>query len=113
MSKHLLDPPVDSLVSMRRQLATVLMAAYALRELPTGDLVEAGVFRGGTTVLMARVLRNLSSSRQLWACDSFRGLPATQAEDWNRGGCGNLTTIPRRRSCGVGGAGPYSSPRAP
>jgi len=111
MSKHLLDPPVDSLVSMRRQLATVLMAAYALRELPTGDLVEAGVFRGGTAVLMARVLRNLSSSRRLWACDSFRGLPAAQAEDWRRGGCGNLT-IPRRRSCGVGGAGQYSSPRA-
>ena len=45
-----------------------------------GDLVETGVFRGGTTVLMARVLRNLSSSRRLWACDSFQGLPRAQAE---------------------------------
>lgn len=110
MLRHLLDPPVDSLVSMRRQLATVLMAAHALRELPAGDLVEAGVYRGGTAVLMARVLRNLSSSRRLWACDSFQGLPPAQAEDRRRGGCGNAT-VPRRRSCGVGGAGQYRSPR--
>lgn len=110
MLKHLLDPPVDSLVSMRRQLATVLMAAHALRELPVGDLVETGVYHGGTTVLMARVLRNLSSSRLLWACDSFQGLPPAQAEDLTRGGCGNAT-VPRRRSCGVGAAGQYKAPR--
>lgn len=110
--QQLLDPPVDSLVSARRQLATVRMAAYAVNTLPAGDLVETGVFRGGTTVLMARVLRNLSSSRRLWACDSFKGLPPAQAEDWRRGGCreDNLT-VPRRRSCGVGGAGQYRSPR--
>ena len=108
---HLLLPPVDSLVSVRRQLATVRMAAYAVKNLPVGDLVETGVFRGGTAVLMARVLRNLSSSRRLWACDSFQGLPPAQAEDWRRGGCGNLT-VPRRRSCGVGSAGQYRSPRA-
>ena len=108
--QHLLEPPVDSLVSARRQLATVRMAAYAVNTLPAGDLVETGVFRGGTTVLMARVLRNRSSSRRLWACDSFQGLPPAQAEDWRRGGCGNLT-VPRRRSCGVGGAGQYRSPR--
>lgn len=109
--QQLLHPPVDSLVSERRQLATVRMAACAVNSLPVGDLVETGVFRGGTTVLMARVLHNLSSSRRLWACDSFRGLPPAQAEDWRRGGCGTLT-VPRRRSCGVGGAGQYSSSRA-
>ena len=51
--RHLLEPSVDSLVSARRQLATVRMAAYAVNTLPAGDLVETGVFRGGTTVLMA------------------------------------------------------------
>ena len=108
--QQLLHPPVDSLVSARRQLATVRMAAYAVNTLPEGDLVETGVFHGGTTVLMARVLHNLSSSRRLWACDSFQGLPRAQAEDWRRGGCGNAT-VPRRHSCGVGGAGQYRSPR--
>ena len=108
--QHFLEPPVDSLVSARRQLATVRMAAYAVNALPAGDLVETGVFRGGTTVLMARVMHNLSLSRRLWACDSFQGLPPAQAEDWRRGGCGNLT-VPRRRSCGAGSAGQYRSPR--
>jgi hypothetical protein len=108
---HLLEPPVHSIVSTRRQLATVRMAAHAVKALPTGDLVETGVFRGGTTVLMARVLRSLSSDRRLWACDSFQGLPRAQAEDLRRGGCGNAT-IPRRRSCAIGGGGQYSASRA-
>ena len=109
--EQLLKPPVDSLVSLRRQLATVRMAAYAVNALPMGDLVETGVFRGGTTVLMARVLHKQSSGRRLWACDSFRGLPRAQAEDWRRGGCGNAT-VPRRHSCGIGSMGQYSTPRA-
>jgi hypothetical protein len=95
---------------MRRQLATLLMATHAVRELPLGDLVEAGVFRGGTAVLMARVLHNLSSHRLLWACDSFQGLPRIQAEDVRRGGCGNVT-VPPRRSCGIGRMGEYRAPR--
>ena len=53
---------------------------------------------------------NLSSDRRLWACDSFLGLPRTQAEDLRRGGCGNATDPPRR-SCGAGGAGQYRAPR--
>jgi|TARA_B110000116_G_scaffold187774_1_gene162867 O-methyltransferase len=57
------------------------MAAHALRELPQGDLVETGVFQGGTTVLMARVIHNLSSPRVLYACDSFLGLPRAQSQD--------------------------------
>ena len=72
MLRHLLDPPVDSLVSMRRQLATLLMATHALLELPRGDLVEAGVYRGGTAVLMAdrsnsQLPRNAKPAAQLGA----------------------------------------------
>ena len=107
---QLLAPPVDSLVSARRQLATVRMAAYAVNTLPEGDLVETGVFRGGTTVLMARVLHNLSSSRLLWACDSFRGLPRAQAQDDNRHGCLETRTPPRR-SCNRGRLGFFRAPR--
>ena len=36
--------------------------------LPEGDLVETGVFHGGTTVLMARAIRDALSTRTLWAC---------------------------------------------
>ena len=109
-----MHPPVRSLVSLRRQRATVQMAMFALTALPAGDIVETGVFYGGTTVLMARVLRNASSERTLWACDSFKGLPRSQRED--RGGnCSALLLsegddIPRR-SCGRGHVGMFYSPR--
>ena len=109
----LLEPPVRSLVSRRRQIATVLMAWHAMAFLPAGDLVETGVFHGGTTVLMARVLHNFSAtSRVLWACDSFRGLPRAQAQDaGNCTGSGSGAARFPRRSCGRGRLGNYMSPR--
>ena len=46
-----------------------------------GDLIEAGVWRGGATILMRGLLkaRNVTD-RLVWVADSFRGLPAPDAE---------------------------------
>lgn len=108
----LMRPPVLSLVSATRQRITVLLAAYAALVLPAGDLIETGVYEGGTTVLMARLLQNLSSTRRLYACDSFQGLPPAQAEDAG-GRCATLpgADVPRRRNCGRGRRGQYSTSR--
>lgn len=110
----LLHPRVRTLVSSRRQLATVRMALFSLTTFPFADIVETGVFHGGTTVLMARVLRNVSSERSLWACDSFQGLPRAQRED-KGGNCSTLSTLGNsavpRRSCGRGRVGMFYSPR--
>jgi len=121
-AQALLEPPVRTLVSHRRQLATVQMALHALTTLPEGDLVETGVFHGGTTILMARAIRDTPSTRTLWSCDSFQGLPRAQRED-----LGNCTSLPGhaaaddddesdalsvpRRGCGRGRLGQYRSPR--
>jgi O-methyltransferase len=41
-----------------------------------GDLLEAGVWRGGACIFMRAVLRACGDSqRRVWAADSFRGLP--------------------------------------
>jgi O-methyltransferase len=49
------------------------------REVP-GDLVETGVWRGGAVIFMRGVLRALGdTSRRVWACDSFAGLPPPDA----------------------------------
>ena len=41
-----------------------------------GDLVETGVWRGGTIILMRAVLDAYGDSRRrVWGCDSFEGLP--------------------------------------
>lgn len=49
-------------------------------ELP-GDFVEAGVWRGGSVMLMARELMRLDqATRRLWLYDTFAGLPRPDAE---------------------------------
>lgn len=41
-----------------------------------GDLIEAGVWRGGASIFMRGVLKtNGAADRTVWACDSFAGLP--------------------------------------
>lgn len=46
-----------------------------------GDLVEAGVWRGGAAILMRAVLAAHGiSDRSVWLADSFKGLPAPNVE---------------------------------
>lgn len=46
-----------------------------------GDLLEAGVWRGGATILMRAVLKAYGATdRSVWVCDSFEGLPEPDAE---------------------------------
>lgn len=45
------------------------------RNIP-GDLIETGVWRGGSTIFMRGILRAYGdTSRVVWVADSFRGLP--------------------------------------
>jgi O-methyltransferase len=48
-----------------------------------GDMIEAGVWRGGGTIFM-RALLNLRgvSDRTVWAADSFAGLPPPDAQSY-------------------------------
>lgn len=56
----------------------LLTLAY-LHHLP-GHFVEAGVWRGGTSIYAALVLRNMGFNRDVYVCDSFQGLPAPRGE---------------------------------
>ncbi len=45
-----------------------------------GDLIEAGVWRGGTSIFMRAVLKAMAvTDRRLWVADSFEGLPTTES----------------------------------
>jgi len=44
-----------------------------------GDFAEFGVYRGGTALLAAQVLRDASDDRRLHLFDSFAGMPKTSA----------------------------------
>lgn len=44
-----------------------------------GDVIEAGSWRGGASMLMRATLNSLGESdRTLWVCDSFQGFPSTE-----------------------------------
>lgn len=109
----LMLPPVRAATSKLRQIVTVLASLHALT-FRSVDLVEAGVFHGGTTILMARAVRFAHSSAKVYACDSFRGLPRAQVEDGANASC---TAAERkrevegaRRSCLRGRLGWFASP---
>lgn len=56
-----------------------------LRRGVPGDLLEAGVWRGGAAILMRGVLRAHGvTDRCVWAADSFQGLPEPDAERFPR-----------------------------
>jgi O-methyltransferase len=47
-----------------------------------GDLLEAGVWRGGASIFMRGVLASLGvTDRTVWLADSFQGLPKPSAEN--------------------------------
>ncbi len=76
---------VERLNSLRRCVETVLADGVP------GDLIEAGVWRGGASILMRGVLEaNGVTDRTVWVADSFRGLPepssaypADRGADWH------------------------------
>ena len=50
------------------------------RDVP-GDLIEAGVWAGGTTILMRGILKAHDiTDRSVWVADSFQGLPQPNPE---------------------------------
>jgi O-methyltransferase len=73
-----LDWPAEAetMVGLRRLDNLEALIADLLRRDVPGDLVETGVWRGGACIFMRGVLKALGdSSRRVWACDSFTGLP--------------------------------------
>lgn len=66
----------ETMVGMRRLDHVQACVAEVVREGIPGDLIETGVWRGGTTILMRAVLAAHGDvTRRVWVADSFRGLP--------------------------------------
>jgi hypothetical protein len=71
--------PDSSLIALARQVVVAL--AHGI----PGDFVECGVWRGGSSFLMAELLRRAGvRDRKVWLVDSFEGLPAPEPVDGER-----------------------------
>ena len=72
------DWPVagETMIGLRRLEQLQEAMETVLKEGIPGDLLEAGVWRGGAAILMQAVLAvNDACDRHIWVCDSFQGLP--------------------------------------
>lgn len=70
---------MESLVQLCRSMEYVVK--YGIK----GDLVECGVFKGGSIVVMIRMLQALGVQRRIWLYDTFEGMPKPEAVDIIRG----------------------------
>lgn len=73
-----------TIVSRDRCYMLVSFARYA--SYLQGDFAECGVYKGGTALLLCRVLKNagIRASKKLYLFDSFKGLPKinTEKDQW-------------------------------
>jgi hypothetical protein len=60
-----------------RRMNIFLILKFFLPNIPPGDIVEFGSFRGGSAIFMAKVCAELGYSTQVWGLDTFAGMPAT------------------------------------
>lgn len=56
-------------------LCTLLRQSLAL----DGEVVECGVYRGGTAAMMAKIIAETNARKKLYLFDTFRGMPETDA----------------------------------
>lgn len=79
---HRINPPALTMCGDK----SIRLLHEALQEIQRdqipGDLIEAGVWRGGIPILMRAFLKEVGDSRRcVWVADSFAGLPQPK-RDW-------------------------------
>lgn len=66
----------ETMVGIKRLDNLLACITNIIREHVPGDLIEAGVWRGGASIFMRGVLKaHQETDRLVWVADSFRGLP--------------------------------------
>ena len=72
------DWPVaaETMIGLKRLRNLEYCLTEVLRNGVPGDLIETGVWRGGACIYMRAVLKAFGdTTRNVWVCDSFEGLP--------------------------------------
>ena len=71
-----------TMTSSERILALCQAVRYLVQNQIAGDIVECGVWRGGSIMAVLRTLKLLNDcERQVWLFDTFSGMPPPSARD--------------------------------
>lgn len=66
----------ETMVGLKRLENLQACVTSVIRNGVPGDLIETGVWRGGSSIFMRAILKAYGdTSRKVWLADSFRGLP--------------------------------------
>ncbi len=66
-----------SMIGLKRMENLRMCVESVIQEKIPGDLLEAGVWRGGASIFMRAILKVYGiTNRVVWVADSFKGLPA-------------------------------------
>jgi O-methyltransferase len=79
------DWPVhaETMIGLRRLENIEACVTDVVRRDVPGDLIETGVWRGGSTIFMRAILAVLGdATRRVWVADSFQGLPRPNAIEY-------------------------------
>jgi predicted O-methyltransferase YrrM len=66
-----------SFVSEERRMNLFLLLRFYLPKLPPGNIIEFGAYKGGNAVFMAHVASKALPGTQVYALDTYAGMPAT------------------------------------
>jgi hypothetical protein len=70
-----------TMIGMRRLDNIQELVTDALANATPGDLIETGVWRGGSTIFMRGILKAHGvTDRSVWVADSFEGFPSTEEQ---------------------------------
>ena len=68
-------------ISKERYLALYHAINYIFINDVEGDFVECGVYKGGSSMMMASLIKKISSSKKLWMYDTFQGMTPPDEND--------------------------------
>lgn len=76
----------QSLVDVYRRYALVQLVRQTTAKIP-GDILEVGVYQGGTGCLMAMAAQRVGSNAQVFLCDTYQGVVKAGENDpgWRNG----------------------------
>jgi O-methyltransferase len=85
-----LDWPLQGITmsGLRRLDDLQSCVSSVVRDGVDGDVIEAGAWRGGATILMRATLDSLRDDRTVWVADSFQGFPDADPGAAERGEVG-------------------------
>lgn len=75
-----------TMTSAERMYALYEAVRHVVRARVVGDIVECGVWRGGSSMLAARTLLSIGERRDIWLYDTFEGMPEPSARDIDHSG---------------------------